>query len=93
MRDKKESDETISVEGKLSQSGKPRRLQQSGASITASIPHIELVRQAVLRGMDVIDFVKNFDLVFYNITPPGGNVILDGVQVIRFERRRVKTEK
>lgn len=87
MRDKNESGETVTIEGEIKQVGQPRKPQKSGDSISVTIPMVEIVKKAILAGMDVADFIKNYRLVFYSVTPPGGNVILDGWTVVRFEKR------
>ena len=85
--------EYIEIEGELRQIGQPRKPQKVGKSWSVTVPMKELVRQAITYGMDVVDFVKNFHLVFYDVTPPGGSWLRDGYTIMKWERRPEKKKK
>ena len=83
----------ISVEGKPKRIGIPRKPQKVGKSWSVTVPAKELMRQAIIVGMDVADFIANFELCFYDVTPEGGSWLRDGETVIRWERRKTKEER
>ena len=83
----------IELEGEAKKIGISRKPQKTGKSWSVTVPMKELVRQAIIRGMDVVDFVKNWELCFYDVTPEGGNWLRDGETVIRWERRKTKEER
>ena len=90
---KKNDPEYVEIEGELKPIGIPRKPQPVGKSWSVTVPMKELVRQAITFGMDVADFVKNFQLVFYDVTPPGGSWLRDGYTIMRWERRPDKKKK
>ena len=53
----------------------------------------ELVKQAIVRGMDVADFVLNWRLCFYEVIPEGGDWLRDGYTVLRWVRQTDKKKK
>jgi len=73
--------------------GHPRKPQRAGKSWSVTVPMKELVRQAVILGMDVADFIANYELAFYDVTPEGGSWLRDGVTVIKWRRRKSKEKK
>jgi len=90
----KENDpEYIDIEGEAKRIGIPRKPQPVGKSWSVTVPMKELVRQAITLGMDVADFVANYRLVFYEVTPPGGTWLRDGVTIVKWERRPKKKKK
>jgi len=90
----KENDpEILDIEGEAKRIGIPRKPQRAGKSWSVTVPMKELVRQAVIKGMSVVDFVANYELAFYDVTPEGGSWLRDGVTVIRWQLRKGKDEK
>lgn len=90
---KKDDPEYVDIEGELKRIGIPRKPQPVGKSWSVTVPMKELVRQAIKLGMDVVDFVANYRLVFYEVTPEGGSWLRDGVTLVKWERRPEKKEK
>lgn len=88
-----EREEYVEIEGQLKRIGIPRKPQRVGSSWSVTVPMKELVRQAIILGMDVADFVMNYQLVFYEVTPEGGSWLRDGYTVMRWERRPGKKKK
>ena len=89
---KKDDPKTVEIEGELRQIGGARKPQKTGSSWSVTVPMKELVKQAILKGMDVADFVLNFQLCFYEVVPEGGDWLRDGYTVLRWERRPKKNE-
>ena len=87
---KKDNSELVEIEGELRQIGKPRIPQKAGSSWSVTVPMKELVKQAILRGMDVADFVLNWRLCFYEVVPEGGDWLRDGYTVLRWVRKKDK---
>ena len=90
---KKDDPKIVEIEGELRQIGGARKPQKTGSSWSVTVPMKELVKQAILKGMDVADFVLNFQLCFYEVVPKGGDWLRDGYTVLRWERRIVKEKK
>jgi hypothetical protein len=85
--------ERIKIEGEGKRIGIPRKPQKTGSSWSITVPMKELVRQAIIFGMDVADFALNFEAVLYEVTPPGGSWLRDGWTVLRWERRKPKKKE
>jgi len=75
------------LEYKVSKEGeKTRKIQKLDNSFYSNIPKPWISEKAKSLGMDLIDFMVNYELVLYQVYPVGGNPILDGQIVIGFRK-------